>query len=72
MANTQQSSGIGFLGLLAIVFITLKLVGAIDWSWWWVLLPLWGPIVLVLIVLVVLAVVLMTAAVAIPDLWRRP
>ena len=34
--------GPGFLGLLTIVFITLKLTGYIAWSWWWVLFPLWG------------------------------
>ena len=33
----------GLFGVLAIVFIVLKLVGVIDWSWWYVLLPLWGP-----------------------------
>lgn len=32
---------IGFLGLLALVFITLKLCGVIAWSWWLVLLPLY-------------------------------
>lgn len=31
------------LGLLTIVFITLKLTHVIDWSWWWVLGPLWIP-----------------------------
>lgn len=42
--NTQNTSdGIGFFGLLTIVFITLKLTNAIDWSWWWVLSPLWLP-----------------------------
>lgn len=35
---------IGFLGLLTIVFITLKLTGFITWSWWLVLLPLYGII----------------------------
>lgn len=41
--NTSSSSsgGIGFIGLLTIVFITLKLTNYIDWSWWWVLSPLW-------------------------------
>lgn len=33
---------VGFLGLLGLLFIGLKLGGAIDWSWWVVLLPLWG------------------------------
>lgn len=36
-------SGVGFFGLLTIVFITLKLTSYIDWSWWWVLGPLWIP-----------------------------
>lgn len=33
----------GLFGVLAIAFIVLKMVGVIDWSWWYVLLPLWGP-----------------------------
>lgn len=43
MSQTSSSSsgGIGFVGLLTIVFITLKLTGVINWSWWWVLSPLW-------------------------------
>ena len=39
--NNSSSSGIGFTGLLTIVFIVLKLTNVIDWSWWWVLAPLW-------------------------------
>ncbi|HYG24489.1 MAG TPA: hypothetical protein VEH04_17050 [Verrucomicrobiae bacterium] len=35
------SIGVGFPGILAIVFITLKLCGVINWSWAWVLAPLW-------------------------------
>ena len=31
------------IGLLGIVFITLKLIGVIDWSWWWVTTPFWIP-----------------------------
>jgi hypothetical protein len=41
--SSSSSGGIGFYGLLAIVFITLKLIGYITWSWWWVLAPLWLP-----------------------------
>lgn len=33
--------GISFTGLLGILFIALKLTGFIDWSWIWVLAPLW-------------------------------
>ena len=45
MGNTSSSSssgGVGFLGLLTIVFVTLKLLDKIDWSWWWVTAPMWG------------------------------
>jgi hypothetical protein len=40
-SSSSSSGGIGFTGLLTIVFITLKLTGYITWSWWWVLSPLW-------------------------------
>ena len=49
MANSSSSAGsggIGFLGLLFIVFLVLKLTHTIDWSWWWVTCPLWGPMAL--------------------------
>lgn len=37
----QHSHSIGFLGLLTIVLIVLKATGFIDWSWWWVWLPVY-------------------------------
>lgn len=40
--------GIGFGGILAIVFIVLKLTDVIAWSWWWVLCPLWIPVAIAL------------------------
>lgn len=43
-----------FIGLLTILFIGLKLTNYIDWSWLWVLAPLWIPITLIL--LIVLAI----------------
>lgn len=46
------SVGPGFCGFLAILFIGLKLTGYITWSWWWVLSPIWIPVVVVLVVLV--------------------
>jgi hypothetical protein len=46
--STNSGGGIGFCGLLAIVFITMKLTGHIDWSWWWVLSPLWLPAAILL------------------------
>lgn len=55
MSSTTRSSnsGIGVIGLLGVVFVTLKLIGVIDWSWWWVTLPFWGVFALVLIIAVI-------------------
>ena len=46
---------IGFAGLLAIVFITLKLMGVIEWAWVWVLAPLWIGFVLFFVLFFILA-----------------
>ncbi len=58
-SSSSSSSGIGFTGLLTVVFITLKLLGYISWSWWWVLSPIWISIAFVV---VLLAIVLVVAA----------
>jgi hypothetical protein len=55
--ETSSSGGIGFMGLLAIVFITLKLIGIITWSWWWVTAPIWGPILLAIVLIIFLSIV---------------
>jgi len=47
--NVETGGGIGFCGMLAIVFIVLKLTGVITWSWIWVLSPLWIPAVISLL-----------------------
>lgn len=52
-SQTQSSSGIGFCGLLTILFVGLKLTDHIDWSWWWVLSPIWIPLGLALLMLAV-------------------
>lgn len=54
--NNTSSGGIGFFGLLTIVFIVLKLTNYIDWSWWWVLSPFWIPFSIVIILIIVAAV----------------
>jgi hypothetical protein len=51
--NNSSSGGIGFCGLLTIVFIILKLCGVIAWSWWWVLSPIWISAILVVVILIV-------------------
>ena len=47
--NSTNTGGVGFLGLLTLLFIGLKLTGHITWSWIWVLAPLWIPICIALI-----------------------
>jgi uncharacterized protein (DUF983 family) len=54
--SESKTGGIGFFGLLTIVFITLKLTNYIDWSWWWVLLPLWIPLAIIFAILVIMLV----------------
>lgn len=41
MGSSGSSGGITFSGALLMIFIVLKLCGVIDWSWLWVLSPLW-------------------------------
>jgi len=54
MSETTSSSrsGIGFAGLLTILFVGLKLTNYIHWSWVWILSPLWISALLVLVILV--------------------
>lgn len=54
--NISSGSG-GFLGLLTLIFITLKLCGVITWSWLWILSPLWIPLGLMVIVLLILIMI---------------
>jgi len=51
-----NSNGIGFSGLLLIVFIVLKLIGVIAWSWWWVFAPTWMPLAIFLIIIGIVAI----------------
>jgi hypothetical protein len=55
----EGSGGVGFTGLLLLLFIALKLCGVIDWMWLWVLAPLWIPLVLFLAFLCTVVVVFM-------------
>jgi len=55
--NNSSSGGVGFTGLLAVLFIGLKLGHVINWSWWWVLSPLWIGLAIVIVILVFVAIV---------------
>lgn len=47
----KTGSSIGFSGILTIIFVIAKILGLIDWSWWWVFSPLWiGMIFLIVII----------------------
>jgi len=51
-------NGVGFFSMLGVLFVGLKLTGYIDWSWWLVLLPIYGPIIVVLTLIFLILLVL--------------
>lgn len=57
--NRSSGSGIGFTGLLTIAFIVLKLTNVIDWSWLWVLSPIWISFV-VLVLIIIISIILIS------------
>lgn len=61
MSNSSKeavsSGGVGVTGLLLVAFVVLKLTGVISWSWWWVLSPIWMPMVLALVIFIVCLIV---------------
>lgn len=56
--KNNSSGGIGFVGLLTIAFIVLKLVGVINWSWVWVLSPIWISASVFLIIVTVATILI--------------
>ena len=44
-------------GLLTVAFVVLKLCHVIDWSWWWVLSPVWIPVAIALVFMVIVGLV---------------
>ena len=54
--KSNASGGIGFVGLLTITFIVLKLCKVISWSWWWVLSPLWIVAILIVVAIILAAI----------------
>jgi len=55
--NNNSSSGLGLGVILFLIFMTLKLTGYITWSWWYVTLPLWGPLLLALVIVGIVGLV---------------
>ena len=56
MANQSSSSSVSVMGLLGVLFVGLKLCKVIDWSWWWVTLPFWIGIPLILIAFLIVII----------------
>lgn len=71
-----ERDGIGFLGLLTIVFVVAKILGLISWSWWWVFSPLWIiPAVIIgilcaILFVAVFAVTTILIGAAMCDIWE--
>jgi hypothetical protein len=55
--KSNSSNGIGLGMILFLIFMTLKLTGYITWSWWYVTLPLWGPLAAVFGIALILAII---------------
>lgn len=55
--NNGTSGGVGFVGLLTITFIILKLCKVIDWSWVWVLSPLWILLTLIVVIATIVIII---------------
>lgn len=55
--KSVTTSGVGLTGLLFIAFLVLKPTHVINWSWWWITAPLWGPLGILLVVIFVVGIV---------------
>jgi phosphoglycerol transferase MdoB-like AlkP superfamily enzyme len=60
--QTGRNNGIGIATVLFIVFLVLKLTHYIDWSWWWITAPLWGPFGLFVVCVVIVGLAGLLAA----------
>ena len=50
--HNVNNGGVGFVSLLQLVFIVLKLCGVINWGWFWVLSPIWISLIVVIAVII--------------------
>jgi hypothetical protein len=58
MENKSTSRyGVDLAESLLIIFIVLKLTDNIDWSWWWVMAPLWIPLTFLIILLIIIGLI---------------
>ena len=64
---SEPTFNIGFFGALTLILITLKLLGKITISWWLVFMPLWAPVVLVLLVILIIYLLILVGVFS----WER-
>jgi len=55
--STTVRGGMSFSSMLTIVFIVLKLCKVINWSWWWVLSPVWIPTIIYIVLVIIWVIV---------------
>lgn len=48
--SKESNNGSLVIGMLGVAFVVLKLTGFINWSWWWVTLPFWGGLAIVILI----------------------
>lgn len=60
-SEKAANGGVSVFGLLGVAFVVLKLTGFIDWSWWWVTMPFWGGIALVVVTFLAFAAIVTLA-----------
>jgi hypothetical protein len=56
-SNSASGGGVGIFTCMFLIFLTLKLCDVIQWSWWWVTAPLWGPLLVVIALLMIVGFV---------------
>ncbi len=55
--SASSGGGVGIPTVIQIVFIILKVVGVIKWSWFWVLSPTWISILVVIFALLIFFII---------------
>ena len=56
MSNNSNNNGMSTSTVLTLIFVTLKLCKVIDWSWWWILSPVWITAGIAILALIVIAI----------------
>lgn len=60
-STIELGGGLGFCSILTLIFVVSKILGAIDWSWWWVFSPLWIPVAVALAILLIIFIIAVLA-----------